>query len=72
MKFWRALYILYLSFSKGRKDSTSLNHRRNDGAEFDFQLKSMSLRASREANAKAFACKFETLQPGGGTPKMAV
>lgn len=28
--------------------------------------------AGREANAKAFVCKFDTLQLGGGTPKMAV
>lgn len=72
MKFLRALHILYLSFSSGKKDSTSLNHCKNDGAEFDFQLKSISLRSSREAKANTFACMFETLKSGVVTPKMAV
>lgn len=32
VKFLQALHILYLSFFNSKKDSTSLNHCKNDGA----------------------------------------
>lgn len=41
--------------------SKSLNHCKSNGDEFDFQLKSISLCASREAKTKTFACMSGTL-----------
>ena len=48
---WRDLNLLYLSFSKGIKDSTSLTQPVNVGGLSDFQLRRISLRAMREENA---------------------
>ena len=72
MKFLLALRTLYLSFSRGSKERTSFNHCEIEGAVLDFQLRRISLRASKEANATAFDWGDVAEQSGGIMPKMAV
>ena len=63
---------LYLNFSKGIMDSTSLTHCLNEGGLSDFHCLSTSLRASSVVNATAFAWRAVNRNSTGDTPKTAI
>ena len=66
------LNLLYLNFSSGINNSTSLTHSENDGGLTAFQWRRISLRAISEENAMTFAWAEGTCVSSVGTPNMAI
>ena len=67
----RKLLRLYLNFSNGITESTSLIQCLNEGGVTDFQSKRICLRASSVINATAFTWGTVNGSSDGNTPKIA-